>query len=446
MNRVKIQLTDNQKRALKCLFDDKYQNVWYGGGAWWGKSYLGVVWTWMMCMKYPWIVFAFVRDTIKNLKATTVVTMEKFYADYNIPQEYRGVLNEQKSIIQFKNGSIIRLLEGCFYPSDPLYNRFWSLELTCAFIEESAEIPYTAIEYVRSRTGRMKNKEYGIKPKILETFNPNPWHVYERYYLGKWWENSIFIESLVNSNNFISEYYVENLNQLSEGMKKRLLRGERDFDDNVWMMFRASDMEALRTNEESWDTYYIVCDVARFWKDTTRISLWKGNTRLRVLTYEKSSVEETKTAILLLAEQYGVDHRNIIIDSDGVWGWVVDGISYATGFVNNARPVETWTKQNYGNLKSQCAFELKRRLENHEIAIRRDHEEKDKDWELLKQEMMNTYIDEKSIDGKTKIEAKEKMKERIGRSPDLLDTLIMRMYGYLRGLNDIDTYLSSITR
>lgn len=97
-------------------------------------------------------------------------------------------------------------------------------------------------------------------------------------------------------------------------------------------------------------------------------------------------------------------------------------------------------------MKSQCAFELKRRLENHEIAIRRDHEEKDKDWELLKQEMMNTYIDEKSIDGKTKIEPKEKMKERIGRSPDLLDTLIMRMYGYLRGLNDIDTYLSSITR
>jgi hypothetical protein len=33
MNRVKIQLTDNQKRALKCLFDDKYQNVGYGGGA-----------------------------------------------------------------------------------------------------------------------------------------------------------------------------------------------------------------------------------------------------------------------------------------------------------------------------------------------------------------------------------------------------------------------------
>ena len=50
--------------------------------------------------------------------------------------------------------------------------------------------------------------------------------------------------------------------------------------------------------------------------------------------------------------------------------------------------------------------------------------------------MMNLYIDQKSIDGKTRIEPKDKMKERIGRSPDLLDTLIMRMYLYLLGEED----------
>jgi hypothetical protein len=36
-----------------------------------------------------------------------------------------------------------------------------------------------------------------------------------------------------------------------------------------------------------------------------------------------------------------------------------------------------------------------------------------KDWEILTQEMMNCYIDEKSIDGKTRIETKDKMKARI---------------------------------
>ena len=61
--------------------------------------------------------------------------------------------------------------------------------------------------------------------------------------------------------------------------------------------------------------------------------------------------------------------------------------------------------------------------------------------------MMNTFIDEKSIDQKTRIEPKDKMKERIGNSPDLLDTMIMRMYLYLIGQRD-DTmqYLEAITR
>ena len=100
--------------------------------------------------------------------------------------------------------------------------------------------------------------------------------------------------------------------------------------------------------------------------------------------------------------------------------------------MNNSKPVETGTKQNYANLKSQCAFLLQDKVQKGEIAIKWEHLTADKDWEILTQEMLNLYIDEKSIDGKTRIEPKEKMKERIGRSPDLLDTLIMRMYPYLR--------------
>jgi hypothetical protein len=40
------------------------------------------------------------------------------------------------------------------------------------------------------------------------------------------------------------------------------------------------------------------------------------------------------------------------------------------------------------------------------------------------------------------------MKERIGRSPDLLDTMIMRMYPYLRGetMEMIEDYLYAIDR
>jgi hypothetical protein len=56
--------------------------------------------------------------------------------------------------------------------------------------------------------------------------------------------------------------------------------------------------------------------VARFGKDTTRISLWRGNTWIRVWTYAKSSVEDVKTSIKLIQNQYEIESRNIIIDAD----------------------------------------------------------------------------------------------------------------------------------
>ena len=76
----------------------------------------------------------------------------------------------------------------------------------------------------------------------------------------------------------------------------------------------------------------------------------------------------------------------------------MDGIPYSTGFVNNARPVETAGKQNYANLKSQCAFLLQEKIQKGEIAVKWEHLDAGRDWEILNQEMMNCYIDEKSID------------------------------------------------
>ena len=48
------------------------------------------------------------------------------------------------------------------------------------------------------------------------------------------------------------------------------------------------------------------------------MSLRRGNTWVRVWTYAKSSVEDVKTSIRLIQNQYEIESRNIIIDADGV--------------------------------------------------------------------------------------------------------------------------------
>lgn len=445
----KIKLSRKQKEALKILLDNKHTAVWYWWGAGSGKSYLGITWERLMCIKYPGVRYALLRDTIKNAKATTIKSLEKFYKDYDIPEKFRWKLNEQKSVIKFRNGSEIVLAEGCYYPSDPLYNRFGSLELTGAFIEESAECPVEGIEYIQTRVGRQMNEEYWILWKVLETFNPNPGHVYERYFKGnhKDGDKAIFIQALVSDNPFIGQQYVDNLERASEWIKRRLLYWERKFDDNTWMLYKFDDIQAMHDNTAHGDKYFLICDVARFGKDTTRISLRRGNNRFRVKTYEKSSVKETIQAITYFVEQYWIKRRDVVVDAVWVWGWVVDWLPDCTSFISNAKPVPTYAKNNYNNLRSQCAFYLQEKLQNKEIAINREHEQRDEDRRLLEQELMNTYIDEKSVDQKTSIEPKEKMKERIWRSPDLLDTLIMRMYPYLLGEKDsTDNDLNPITR
>lgn len=445
----KVQLSRLQIEALKILLDQEHTAVWFGGWAGWGKTYLGAIWIDTMCRTFPWVRYAMVRDTIKNVKATTVKSLFDFYRDYDIPEEFRWKLNEQKSTISYQNGSEIVLVEGCYYPSDPYYNRFWSLELTWAFIEESAECPLEGIEIIQTRVWRQLNDKYWILGKVLETFNPNPGHVYERYY--KWkhkdWEKAIFIRALVKDNPFISEQYVQNLERASEQIKSRLLYWEWKFDDNSRMLFRMEDIDGLRHAQPKGDKYFLICDVARFGADTTRISLRKGNRRFRVKTFDKSKTTETIQAITFFVEQYWIRRENVVVDSDGVGGWVVDGLPNCRAFINNSKPLETYAKHNYANLKSQCAFLLQEKVQNGEIVIDREHADKDKDRELLQQEMLNTFIDEKSIDQKTRIETKDKMKERIGRSPDLLDTLIMRMYPYLLGESDYaNEYLDPISR
>ena len=77
---------------------------------------------------------------------------------------------------------------------------------------------------------------------------------------------------------------------------------------------------------------------------------------------------------------------------------MVDGLTNCRAFINNAKPIETYAKHNYANLKSQCAFLLQEKVQNGEIVVDREHKDRDQDRELLQQEMLNTYIDEKSID------------------------------------------------
>ena len=319
-------------------------------------------------------------------------------------------------------------------PSDPLYTRFGGLELTGAFVDESNENEIQAIEILKTRMGRCMNKEYNLIPKLLETFNPSKNHVYHRYYKphrdGVLKDHVAFITALATDNPYLDDSYIIQLQNADKVTRERLLYGNFEYDDDPSKLFEYDKIIDMFTNDliiPSKHEHFISCDVARFGIDKTVVFVWKHLSITQMVIMDKSSVTEVVNIIKNLAHIHSVPRSNIVVDEDGVGGGVVDMLEGVKGFVNNSTSIETdWGRKihNYRNLKTQCYFKLAEMVNAGLISIPEVSEEiKELVIEDLEQ------IAQKNIDkdGKIEILGKDEIKEKLGRSTDFSDALMMRM-------------------
>lgn len=425
---------EKQKEALEYLFwHPEITELWYGWAAWWGKSYTWVFWQWAMCNKYPWYRWFFWREELKRLKQTTLATYFKFLDDYNIPESQRWIYNAQDSVIRFKNWSEILLLDLAYLPSDPLYTRFGSLELSGWYIDESAEVDEQCVTIIMTRIWRQKNEEYWIAPKLLEWFNPDKWHVYRRYY-KPWKEWKLpsyrrFIRALATDNKRLPKSYIEQLSKANEVTKQRLLHWNFDYDDTPWRLFDYNAILNMWDNPPiHWDKY-ITWDIARKWRDSSIIGFWNWLDLYKVIKEEKTDLRDLSDRVRKEAQNEWVEMRNTIMDENGVWWWIIDNLR-CQWFINNARPRQPKksnisTVRNFDMLKTQCYFKLAEYVNTWKIRISiQDNELKDKLCEEL-DVIVEVWLDQ---DNKTRIIKKEDIIAKLWRSPDIADMVMMRMF------------------
>lgn len=425
---------EKQKEAFRYLLGHpQITEIGYWGAAWWWKSYTGVSWVWMQCNRYPWVRYFFGRQELKRLKQTTLATYFKFLADYNIPESQKGIYNAQDSVIKFSNWSEILLLDLAYLPSDPLYTRFGSLELTGWYIDESAEIDEQCITIIMTRIGRQKNDEYNIPPKLLEGFNPDKWHVYRRYYKPwKEWtlpEYRIFIRALATDNKRLPKSYIEQLQKANEVTKQRLLLWNFDYDDTPWRLFDYNAILNMWDNPAiNWEKY-ISWDIARKGKDQTVIGIWNWLELYKLIKEQKSDLRELSDTIRQIAQKESVMMSNTIIDENWVWWGIIDNLR-CQGFINNARPrqpkkANISTVRNFDMLKTQCYFKLADYVNTGKIRI--SVEDTDFKSKLIEELdiIVEIWLDQ---DGKTRIIKKEDIIAKLWRSPDYSDMVMMRMF------------------
>lgn len=223
-----------QKQAFQLLERDKdITEILYGGAAGGGKSFLGCYWQIWRRMCYPNTRGFIGRDTLSNLRTTTLKTFNTVWHQYfsDNPWEIQIRPNMQEKTIFFSNGSEIALRELAYNSSDPEFNTLGSVELTDAFIDEVPGITEKAVDIVSSR---IRHNLINDKPCLLLTGNPTRNWVKDRYVTDKdgnavqLHSHQAFIKALLSDNPDpkFQANYKRQLEKLPMYDRRRLLDGD----------------------------------------------------------------------------------------------------------------------------------------------------------------------------------------------------------------------------
>lgn len=419
---------EKQKLAAKYWIDDSVEEILYGGGKGGGKTFLGVNLTFGDAFLYPGTHYFIARKKLKDLRQFTIPSIHEVFETWNIDSNmYR--YNGQDAVFELYNKSRVYLLEAKYMPSDPLFERFGSMQMTRGWIEEAGEFETPAYKNLKVSIGRWKNEEYDLAKKLLMTANPKKNFLYKLFYLALK-NNSIedwrkFIQALPYDNKKLPKGYIENLERTLSGIeKKRLLLGEWEYDDDPEALCDYEKILQIFKNDHLHNgEKYITADIARFGSDKAVIIVWNGWNVEEVYTYETSATTKIQALINHLRKKHQIPASNCIADEDGVGGGVVDNCKI-NGFVNNSRPIkEDGEQKNYYNLQNQCIYKLAERINSNGINIRAEISDKTKDEIVEELEQIKSDNDEFK---KLKTKSKAYIKDRIGRSPDYRDCLMMR--------------------
>jgi len=440
---LKIEPTEKQYLAWQALQDPNIAEIHFGGAAGGGKSWLGCESRLARAIAYPGYKSFIGRNELTRLMATAYITFQKVCKHHGISTDEWN-LNGKYNYIEFKNGSRVDLLDLAHKPSDPMYERLGSLEYTDGgWVEEAGEVPFMAIDILRSRGGRHMNKEFNLNPDSLYTYNPNKgwvYRIYKKFKEGLLPKDVVFIQALYNDNPWTAEIYGKQLDRIeNSSMRARLKLGSFEYDDDPAVLMDYDSIVDLFTNSlPKSDDKYLTIDVARHGVDKTVIYLWKGWTIYGVRIYQKQDTQVTSQRAREICRTEGIPYSHSIADEDGIGGAVVDTNKGFRGFIANSTALEnpqTKETENYANLKSQASYVLAEKVNKHLMAVKIEPGQFISEvpgltqelWmEQLTEEMEQIKSKDMDKDKKLRVRPKEETKLELGRSPDFADTAMFR--------------------
>ena len=201
-------------------------------------------------------------------------------------------------------------------------------------------------------------------------------------------------------------------------------------------------------------------DVGGSGKDNTVFTVFRGWEVVKIDVKKGLTPKEVVLATLDMAKGYEVPMENVAVDAIGIGEGVakdpllngcfpfkssmkpiVEKVGQIPKYTSKGLRIEKGVQQTeYNNLRSQCGFGLASKIHSGDFAVRIDQNQKIEvkgEERLLKEVIeeelavlkdMNAGNDEKKrvLISKSSVNGKQGIKQILGRSPDVVDTFIMR--------------------
>ena len=441
---VEINLTPRQSYCWELLFDNIHTEIIFGGSAGGGKTYLGTLWIATLCLKYPGIRCLIGRTVLAQLKTTTLHTFFEVCQLMGLEQEKHYKYNAQSNIITFKNKSEIILKDLQYQPSDPMFESISGLEITAAFVDEASQVVALVPTIIKSRL-RYKLDQYNLTPKLFMTCNPGQNFIKKDFYIpyvqNALPTNKAFVPALPTDNPHLPASYINLLKELPLIQRRRLLEGDWNYmeEDDALMTYDKITDAVFKMQPNPNNRKFCTIDVARLGSDKSVVMIWNGLCLVECKTFTKLTSDILIEEIEELIGLHQVNRNSILVDADGVGGPVADQLK-ALSFVNNSRAL---FGQNFGNLKSQCYVKLAELFKEGKISINLiDSNIVDE----MTQELLAIKLKDIDKDNKVMVQTKDEIRKMLGRSPDLADALMMRMWFELKNMRSTGRYAISFVQ
>ncbi len=427
---IRVKLTLKQTKCWDAFWNPEIFAILFGGAMGGGKSYIGCLLldrfaNWVIekfnlkPSKYPINLGFMGRNRAVDFNDTTLETWKRITPDhYYIRSQDKEIVIEDK--VKYAFGGL---------DNTEAVSKFSSAEFAVVFIDQAEECKKDNIAVLMSRF-RLQINGIALPYKTLFTANPKNCFLKDEFVLGND-KHKIFIPALPKENPYLPITYIDSLQEAFKYRPELLLANlEGSWDSlegsdivikDIWI--RQAELTIIPAIDNR-RKKIIACDISRFGDDETVIYYMEGTDIKDAIIFGQKDTMYTAGKIHIWAQEKRPDL--IGIDEIGVGAGVTDRL---IEMGNNVLPINSSNasenKNKYYNLRAQMWWEAGEMFARQDIQLTYD------DKEIKRQLTAPTY---EIKNGKIKIEEKEYIKKRLGRSPDRADTYIMGLYTLKRAV------------